>query len=342
MHLKKYLVPVSMALFFSHLSFAEFENTSYSFFSVGSDRITYSESLPSFAGTSIESGLSAHALAQRSGGYTALSKESEFGFFITSQSTLISADGQETLNANWDNDSNGINDGEKPVLTDQASVSQANLDLQAAYHFKNGFFITSGIHYQKISFTRFGFSSTDNTNSFSDFTLDNSSTYATLKNEIENGDGSAKVNGVEYTNDADLREALRFNPEAQTPVVAEDLTAFNIVAGVGYDSFFINRNRGMRYKFHANIGTPAYLHVLNTNVTGTDRSLSGVFSGGLDVNANGSIGYQFNEKISVMASLSLTYVYRDSIKVENGSQTISLPNNTFTVLSPEIAFYWAF
>jgi hypothetical protein len=319
------------------LSHAEFNNASYSYFAIGSDQITYSESLPSFAGTSFESELSTSALAQRSGGYTALADDSEWGFFIASQSTLIAADGNEDWNATWDGGS------AKTVQTDQASINQANLDLLGVYHLKNGLFLTAGMHYQKVSFTRYDFSSTLSTSDFSDFTLENSSTYLTLKDEIENGDGSALVAGVEYTTDTSLREALRFNPEALTPVVAEDLTAFNIVGGIGYDSFFIDREPGIRYKFSFSMGTPIYLHVLNTNVSGSDRSLSETLSGGIDISANGSVGYQFSEKISVLASVSMTHAERESISVTNSAgQRISLPDNTFTAITPELAFFWAF
>jgi hypothetical protein len=337
--------PLALAAlaFLASYSQAEFINNSYSYFAIGSDKITYSESLPSFAGASFESELSTHALAQRSGGYTAVSKDSVFGFFIATQSTLIAADGNESWDANWDSNNDGINDSDKTVQTDQASINQANLDLLGVYHLKNGFFLTAGLHYQKVSFTRYDFSSTLNTGDFSDFTLENSSTYLTLKDEIENGDGSALVAGVEYTTDTSLREALRFNPEALTPVVAEDLTAFNIVGGIGYDSFFIDREPGIRYKFSFSMGTPIYLHVLNTNVSGSDRSLSETLSGGIDISANGSVGYQFSEKISVLASVSMTHAERESISVTNSAgQRISLPDNTFTAITPELAFFWAF
>lgn len=326
-----------LTLLLTALSHGQFKNTSYSYFAIGSDKISYSESLPSFAGSSFKSELETHALAQKSGGYTAIAEDSAFGFFIASQSTLIAAEGDEDWNATWDGGS------AKTVQTDQASINQANLDLLATYHLKNGFFITAGMHYQKISFTRFDFSSTNNTTEFSDYTLDNSTTYQTLKDEIENGDGTATVGGVDYTTDEDLRNALRFSPEELTPVVAEDLTAFNIVGGIGYDSFFIDRTPGMRYKFHFNMGTPLYLNVLNTNVGGTDRSLSEVLSGGIDLSANAAMGYQFSEKVSVMASLSMTHTERKSISVTNSvGQKISLPDNEFTAITPEIAFFWAF
>lgn len=337
----------TLCLFFLALScsaHSEFKNNSYSHFSIGSSNVTYSESLGNFAGTTFESDFSTNGVSQRSGGYTAVAEDSRYGFIIATQSTLIASEGLELWNANWDHDDSGSNDGVKTVQTDQASLNQANLDLLAVYHLKNGVYFLAGMHYQKISFTRFDFQSTSHTSNFSDYTLDNSTTYINLKDEIENGSGSVTFSdGTTVTTDADLRDALRFNPEAQTPVVAEDLTSFNIVGGIGYDSFFVDRKPGVRYKAHLYMGTPLYLHVLNTNVGGTDRSLSEVLSGGIDLSSTASIGYQFSEKISVMGSLTVLHAERESISVTNSAgQKVSLPDNTFTAIIPELTFFWAF
>jgi hypothetical protein len=338
------LISALLTILFSAHSLAEFKNTSYSYFTLGLEHVSYSESLPVFSGASFESKFTTSGLSQRSGGYTALAEDSPFGFIIATQSTLLAKDGNETWAANWDTDGNGSNDGAKTVQTDQASLNQANLDLLGVYHLKNGIYFTSGLHYQKISFTRFNFESTLNTPDFSDFTIDNSNTYITSINEINNGSGSVTFSdGTVVTNDSDLRDALKFNPEAQTPVVAEELTSFNIVAGIGYDSFFIDRKPGMRYKFSFNLGTPLYLHVLNTNVGGSDRTLSETLSGGFDSSFSGAIGYQFSEKISVMLSLYVTHAERESISVTNSvGQKVSLPDNTLTSTIPELAFIWGF
>jgi len=335
---------VILSLGLSPLSaIAEFKNASYSYFTIGSERTTYSESLSSFAGSSFESDFSGSGVTQRSGGYTSIGEDSSFGFIIATQSTLLSDGDNESWDANWDSDNNGSNDGSLTVMTDTVNLNQANLDLLGVYHFKNGLFLSAGMHYQKISFSRYDFKSTDDTPDFSDFTLDNSSAFQNILQEITDNGSYTYSNGTEVTTAEQAAEQSRFNPEAQTPVVSEDITAFNLVAGIGYDSFFLMKGEGFRYKFNLNLGTPAYLHLINTNLEGADRSLSESFPGGVDLNANGAIGYQFNEKISVLASLSLAYVDRDSISITNNiGQKISLPNNTFTSITPELAVYWAF
>ncbi len=324
---------------------AEFKNASYSYFALGSSQISYSESLSGFAGSSFKSDFSSTGLTQRSGGYTALSEAGRFGFFIATQSTLLANEDTEKWNANWDNDGDGTKDGKRTVQTDQVSMNQGSLDLLAVYHLKNGYFVTTGVHYQKLVFSRFDFQSVTNNNNTADyatFTLANSSTYANIVQAIADN-GSYIINGTTVTTAAEAAELIKFSPEALTPVVAEDLTTFSVVGGFGYDSFFMDRKPGLRYKFDITIGTPLYVSVLNTNLAGADRSITETFSGGVDINGNVSIGYQVDEKVSVMASLNYIYSERDTISTTTAiGQKVSLPNNTFKAITPELAFFWAF
>ncbi|MEY8247650.1 MAG: hypothetical protein RPR98_01725 [Bermanella sp.] len=324
---------------------AEFTNKSYSYFALGSSLTSYSESLSGFAGSSFKSDFSSTGLTQRSGGYTALSEDGHFGFFIATQSTLLANEDSEKWNANWDDDGDGSKDGKRTVQIDQVSMNQGGLDLLAVYHLKNGYFVTVGMRYQKLVFSRFDFQSVtdnDNTADYAAFTLANSATYANIV-QLINDNGSTVINGTTVTTAAEAAELIKFSPEALTPVVSEDLTTFSVVGGFGYDSFFIDNTPGLRYKFDVSMGTPFYVSVLNTNLEGSDRSIAETFSGGIDINGNVSVGYQFNEKISVMASLSYVYSDRDTISTTTAiGQKVSLPNNTFEAIIPEIAFFWAF
>jgi len=319
---------------------AEFKNASYSYFALGSEQTKYSESLDQFAGTSFKSDFSSSGLSQASGGYTSLAEDSPFGFFIATQSTLLAKENEEEWNV-----TNPFSTS-TTVQTDQMSINQAGLDIIAAYHFKNGYFATMGLHYQKITFSRFNFESTPDTLAFGEFALDNSTRFqtqlATLNDWLAAGaveaDAPYKTSDGIITTEQGLRDAVRFTPELEIPVVFENITTFSGIVGIGYDSFFIDRTEGMRYKFNVSIGTPMYLHVLNTKGGGGDRSLSESFPGGVDVNANVAAGYQFDEKISVMASLSYNYADRNDLP----GATASLPNNTFEAITPELAFFWAF
>jgi len=322
------------------VAFAEFKNASYSYFALGSEQTKYSESLDQFAGTSFKSDFSSSGLSQASGGYTSLAEDSPFGFFIATQSTLLAKENEEEWNV-----TNPFSTS-TTVQTDQMSINQAGLDIIAAYHFKNGYFATMGLHYQKITFSRFNFESTSDTAAFSEFAIDNSQKYQAnlaFLNDWLAGDMDPDLalkdsSGNAVTTIERLRELKAFVPELEVPVVFENITTFSGIVGIGYDSFFIDRTEGMRYKFNVSIGTPMYLHVLNTKGGGGDRSLSESFPGGVDVNANFAAGYQFDEKISVMASLSYNYADRNDLP----GATASLPNNTFEAITPELAFFWAF
>jgi hypothetical protein len=314
---------------------AEFKNKSYSYFAIGSEQTKYSESLNEFVGTTFKSDFSSSGLSQSSGGYTAMSEDGVLGFFIATSSTLLADEAIEEWNV--------TNPFNKPttVQTDHMSINQAGLDLIAAYHFKNGFFVTAGMHYQKITFSRFNFESTGDTATFSTYAVENSDDFKTLTAWIADNtanQGLIDSAGNQITTIERLQTLKAFAPELETPVVFENITTFSGIAGVGYDSFFMDRTQGMRYKFNLAIGTPMYLHVLNTKGGGRDRSLSESLPGGIDVNANAAIGYQFNDKISVMASLSYNYADRNKLP----GVSASLPDNTFEAITPELAFFWAF
>lgn len=308
-----------------------FENTSFSFFASGNERLYYSESLSNFTATSFKSGFNNTGIIQRSGGYTAISEDSSSGFFITTQSTLIAEDNIEEWNAA----------GFDVVQTNSMGINHASLDLIAVHHFKNGHFVMAGMHYQKIAFSRFDFNNTATTSAFSDFALDNSASYQAFKEQIDNGETLTAADGSTITTDAELRDALRFDPEQLARVLFEDITSFSGMAGVGYDSFFINRQRGMRYKYQLLLGTPIYTHVLNTNVEGSDKVIRKEFSGGLDILLSASLGYQLNQKLSIMFGVHYLKSERDSIS-KGTVQKITLPNNEFEGITPEFGFYWAF
>ncbi len=319
---------------------AEFKNASYSYFALGSEQTSYSESLDEFTGTSFKSDFTSSGLSQSSGGYTSIGEDSPLGFFIATQSTLLAKETEEEWNVT------------KPfsesttVQTDQMSISQAGLDLLAAYHFKNGYFAIVGMHYQKITFSRFDFESTSDTAEFGEFALDNSDRFqaqlATFNDWLAAGaveaDAPFQTSAGIISTVQELRDAVRFTPELLTPVVFENITTFSGVVGIGYDSFFMDKTEGMRYKFNIAVGTPLYLHVLNTKGGGGDRSLSESLPGGLDINANFAVGYQINEKVSIMAAVNYNYADRNDLP----GATASLPNNTFEAITPELAFFWAF
>lgn len=311
---------------------ADFVNTSYSFFSSGNERLKYSETLAQFAGTSFKSDFHNTGIIQRSGGYTAIDEKGASGFFITTQSTLISEDNIEEWNAT----------GFGTVQTNSMDINHASLDLLAVYHFKNGYFLLAGMHYQKIAFSRFDFNNTGNTTAFSDYTLDNSASFAAFQALIDSGETLTAADGSTISTEEELREALRFDPDKLARVLFEDITSFGVVAGIGYDSFFINREPGLRYKFELGLGTPIFTHVLNTNVEGSDKVIRDEFSGGLDIHFNAAMGYQFDQKLSVMFGVFYINSSRDGISSSNGAQTISLPDNKFEAYTPELAFYWAF
>ncbi len=105
--------------------------------------------------------------------YFALGSERTKYSEIATQSTLLAKENEEEWNV-----TNPFSTS-TTVQTDQMSINQAGLDIIAAYHFKNGYFATMGLHYQKITFSRFNFESTADTLAFGEFALDNSDRFQT-------------------------------------------------------------------------------------------------------------------------------------------------------------------
>jgi len=315
-----------------HTASAEFSNTSYSFFGAGAEVVHYSEKLDNFGGSKVESSFSATNISQRSGGYTAV--DEQFGFFIRTASTLIATEEQEDWKAN------GLPGN---IQQDIATMNFQMLDISGAYHLKNGGYWLAGIHYQKISFSRFDWQSSTSTEAFADSVEDyirnDSELFQAVQNGVDNGtfvDGA----GNTITTVEQYFSATRFKPEDTLDVVFEDASSFSLTGGFEYDSYFVDQSLGMRYLLGSHIGLNLYENVLNS---GENRALTRSFGGGVDLRLTAGIGYQFRPEVGALLLFESNASWRDGIKERlNSTQTVELPDNTFYTYSVNGTLYWNF
>ena len=313
------------------LAQAEFSNTSYSFFAAGAEYVSYSEHLPDFAGQEVDSDFTAVNLVQRSGGYTAVNDK--LGFFIKTASTLIANEETEEWEAK------GLSG---PIQEDVAAMNFQMLDILMAYHLGNGGYWLGGVHYQKISFSRFGWKNTNQTDAFAQLVEDNMRANSSLMEEITDYVNSGDA-GTAITTVDEYFEAIRFNPEATASVVFEDASNFSITGGYEYDSYFMNQSEGLRYTFGGRVGFAVYENLLNS---GRQTAMTRSFGGGLDLNLKAGIGYQFSPEIGTMLIAEANATWRDEIteplNEDESERTISLPDNTFYAYALTGSVFWNF
>ncbi|MCA6063966.1 hypothetical protein [Thalassolituus marinus] len=328
----------------SPLAQAEFSNTSYSFFSAGAESVHYSEKIDNFGGIDVESDFSALNIVQRSGGYTAI--DDRFGFFIKTASTLIASEESE----DWDAD--GFSGS---VQQDTAAMNFQMLDINLAYHLGNGGYWLAGVHYQKVSFSRFGWENTDSTDAFADAVETNmradtvlvSSVQSILDGEVLDSNGAPlqliDSAGNPITTLDEYFEAVRYNPEDTLDVVFEDASVFSISGGFEYDSYFANQGQGLRFIAGSKVSVNIYENLLNST---TGRSLTRSFGGGMNLNLTAGAGYQFTPEIGVMAMFEANASWRKKIREDLNSlednRTVELPDNTFYAYALTGTVFWNF
>lgn len=320
---------------------ANFSNTSYSFFGTGAEIVNYKEKVKNFGGFEIESDYSAVNINQRSGGYTAV--DDRFGFFIRTASTLIATEENEEWSAK------GLPGN---VQEDTAAMNFQMLDISGAYHFGNGAYALAGIHYQKISFSRFGWKKSTSTDAFSQ-QIENGIRndpkqldYITrlVNGQVKNSSGQTvvpkdKADKV-ITTVEEYFKATRFDPEKTLPVVFEDASSFSLTGGVEYDSYFVDQSLGMRYLLGSHVGLNIYENVLNS---GENRALTRSFGGGVDLRLTAGIGYQFRPEVGALLFFETNASWTKGIKEKlNDAQTVQLPDNTFVAHAINGTIYWNF
>lgn len=330
----------------------EFKNNSYSYLGLGSETLTYSETDDNFGGQTFESKFTGTNLVQKSGGYTGIGDK--YGLLISTSSTLLTNEANEE----WDFQGIGV------VQEDSMTLKRTGIDLLGTYHLQNGHFFTSGVHYKDVSFSRFEFLSTEQTEDLNDALFTNPSVQSQLQMDLNNrlteinnlrassnptacirdssrenaciGSINNQTNEQEVTL-AEYWEIRKFNPEETQGVVFEDMTSWSGVVGWGYDSYFIDQSLGMRYKFAARLGLSLYENVLNTE---NNKSLTRTFGGDWDSHLLAGIGYQFQKEIGLVFTLELNGSRRSKLQVNN--EDVFLPKNTLWALSPQLAGFWSF
>ena len=331
---------------------ADFQNNSYSYLGLGTETLTYSETDDNFGGQTFKSKFAGTNLVQKSGGYTAIGEK--YGFLISTSSTLLTNEAKEQ----WDFEGIGT------VQEDNMTLKRTGIDLLGAYHFQNGHFLNVGLHYSSVSFSRFEFSETAQTEDLNDALFANQGVQNQLQSDLDNrlteiNNLRASTNPTACIRDSSKEnscigsidpnsnqqvvslqeywELRKFKPEETQGVVFEDMTSWSALIGWGYDSYFVDQSLGMRYKLAARVGSAVYENVLNTE---NNKSLTRTFGGDWDAHFLAGIGYQFQKEIGIVFTLELNGAHRSKLQVNN--EDTFLPNNTLWALSPQLAGFWSF
>ena len=311
----------------SQPALAEFQNESFSVFgAAGFEWVSYEEKIPNFAGHKVKSDFDAVNFVQRTGGYTAINQD--WGFYISTASTLIAMERMEEWNAS------GFSG---PIQQDMATMNFNTIDLTMAYHLGNGTYLSAGGHYQKIAFSRFDWKSTSNSSAFADSvetSLRNDSGYM---NQVNTDVANGVYEGINTVDE--YFDAIRFSPEENQDVILEDAATFGAMLGIGYDSYFMDRNPGVRWLGSVEAGSVVYEHVLNTANT---RAMNKAFAGGIDARMRLGVGYQFSKAFALMLMSDAHYSHRDAITERTSEGTVSRPENTMTALSGYLSLSWNF
>ena len=314
-------------------SYAEFQNRPFSVFGAfGLEHVSYSEHLKNFGGKEVDSTFTSTNLVQRSGGYTAATDN--LGFFINTGSTLISNEADEEWEAE------GIRGN---VQEDVAAMNFQTLDVMLAYHLKTGTYLLGGMHYQKIAFSRFDWRSAAGTEAFADSLEDYILATPELIDPILDGVNNQRFKdqaGNIITTLEEYFAATRFEPEETQDVVFEDAVSFGLMAGVGFDSYFVRPMRGIRFMWELGLGTQVYENVLNSSEA---RALTRTFGGGIDAMGKAGVGYQFSHQLGLMLGVDAHYSFRKEIREKVSSiKTVILPENEFYSVASFASVTWNF
>lgn len=182
------------------------------------------------------------------------------------------------------------------------SLTRQELNVLGAYQLQNGHYLLGGVSYSNVSFSRHHFSSAKGTDAF----------------RTER-----------------LKPGQTFDPDAIEGAISEEQVTLNLRAGLGYDSYFLNTDKGLRLMYEATLGIPMYRRVTNSYL---NAELTDVFSKGVSVNAAFGIGWQFSRHISVMYRIEAMYVSQDELREGN----LMVPEVEMYGMTNSAVVYWNF
>src|SRR5690606_30897645 len=188
------------------------------------------------------------------------------------------------------------------IQNNKMSLSRQEVNLLAHHHFRTGYHLCVCAYYSKVGFNRHHFRS---------------------------GEGTDKFRAER------LAPGQTFNPEQIGGSVSEEQVTIKFKAGVGYDSYFINTNEGLRFNYEASIGLPIYRRVINAI---DEIEMTEMFSKGASINAAIGIGWQFSKHFSVNYRIEGIYSYYS--KMEQGNLTV--PDIHMYGIANFASVYWNF
>jgi len=283
------------------------EEKSMTLFTLGVASIQYSED----TGAGITaSGKNMTNLTQRSSGYTPVGDE--FGFYITTVSTLSASQ----VNESWNKSPYGI------VQQNQRKVSLSDLVIDAAWDIYDGIELISGLSLNRMNFSRSGFTypqgtrgTLATTNPATGFTPDKNGPYQQL---------TAAGGYIRYMG-------------RQLGAIFEDSTSLMGEIGLQYDTI-AHPDSPWRFMGSAKAGIPLYYYVTNSNYPNTSWTSS--FKG-YNLHADIGLGYQIKDNFDIVFVSSGDYRYRPQTSTDSTTGG-SVPNNTTTIIRMTAGLSWSY
>ncbi len=185
------------------------------------------------------------------------------------------------------------------------SLMRQDINILGHYHLRTGYHLFGGANYSKVSFNRHHFREGEGANKF-----------------------RSEVLGPDHP----------FKPDDISGAISEEQVTFQVKAGVGYDSYFVDLTEGLRFNWEASIALPIYRRAINSSETVV---LTEIFNEGYTVNAAVGVGWQFSKHFSVNYRAEAVYAYHAEIGdlKEDG---IVLPATEMYGVANFVTAYWNF
>jgi len=298
--MKKYIIGVILYSCSVGLAHAA-ESNDFTIFTLGGESIGYTEGTNNIATKSKR----LNNLIQVSKSYTEINPD--FGFYITTTSTLFANSNQET----WSISPYGA------VQQNTRKISLTDLSVDGAWNVSSGFQLLAGLGWNFANFNRASHSYPQGTRGVYN---------AATKVFTPNIYGPHQ----QVTSAAGNSIYIARQPGA----VSEDSSTVFVRVGGRYDSFF-NSKSDWRYILGAQAETPLYYHVTNSNYPNSEWTSS--FKG-YNLHVEMGLGYKLNEKFDVITLLSGDYRFRPETSIKaDGSR---VPRVISTVIRASAGLSW--
>lgn len=305
-------------LIFSHSAFAK---NSFSEVRAGFEYVKYHEKLSDVAGLGeLSQAISVVNPAVRQISYSPVNEQ--WGLYIDSAATIASDIDTET----WSVDSFGA------VQQNAFKIKANEIGFKAAYHLSPALQVVSGVKLYTLSFTRSNFK----------FVQPGAKAFDDALKALPRDPGDPVPRFVlpgQFYDDAVTGQEN--NPGYLSPVVtvSEDQMGVLLVAGMRFDTWFDSSAAKVSWYAEAEVSTPMYSQIQNTQFETT--TLSESFNGfGLYTRLGAR--YHLTENISLVTGVDAYYKKRDAVVGNLGERRLSVPDIDYVNVSYSLGLFWSY